>query len=298
MKDMLFFVNPRSGKEQIRSQLLDILDVFSGAGYLPRVHITQNAEDAKRLAAELGGKTDLIVCSGGDGTLNNVVSGIMGLPRIPRIGYIPSGSTNDFARSLKIPVDPKKAAEAAVSGTGRKIDVGKFGDDQYFVYVAAFGAFTEVSYKTPQDIKNILGHQAYLLESLKALPSIKPRRIAAEWDDGSIEGEFIFGMITNSRSVAGFKTLAPREVSLYDGLFEGLFIRMPRTPADLTDIVTSILLRDEENENAFRFRASRIRVVSEYEIPWVLDGEYGGTIREAVIENLHGVLSLNRSPQG
>ena len=156
----------------------------------------------------------MIVCSGGDGTLNNVVSGIMGRPRIPRIGYIPCGSTNDFARSLKIPVDPKKAAEAAVSGTGRKIDVGKFGDDQYFVYVAAFGAFTEVSYKTPQDIKNILGHQAYLLESLKALPSIKPRRIAAEWDDGSIEGEFIFGMITNSRGVAGFKTLAPREVSL------------------------------------------------------------------------------------
>ena len=294
MKDMLFLINPRSGREQIKSQLLEILDVFSKAGYLPRVHITQGPEDAGRLASEFGETMDLIVCSGGDGTLINVVSGIMGLPKLPRVGYIPSGSTNDFARSLKIPTDPKKAAEAAVSGRGKNIDIGKFGRNQYFVYIAAFGAFTEVSYKTPQDIKNILGHQAYLLESLKAFTSIRPRRIAAEWDDGSIEGEFVFGMITNSRSVAGFKTLAPREVSLYDGLFEGLFIRMPRTPADLADIAASILLRDEDNENAFRFRASRIKVLSDSEIPWVLDGEYGGLVREAVIENLPGTLPLNR----
>ena len=257
-------------------------------------HPTQCLKDAENITAQEAGNYDIVVCSGGDGTLNNVVSGIMGLPKLPRVGYIPSGSTNDFARSLKIPTDPKKAAEAAVSGRGKNIDIGKFGRNQYFVYIAAFGAFTEVSYKTPQDIKNILGHQAYLLESLKAFTSIRPRRIAAEWDDGSIEGEFVFGMITNSRSVAGFKTLAPREVSLYDGLFEGLFIRMPRTPADLADIAASILLRDEDNENAFRFRASRIKVLSDSEIPWVLDGEYGGLVREAVIENLPGTLPLNR----
>lgn len=295
MKNMIFLVNPRSGREQIKNQMIDILDVFCKAGYFPSVYLTQGPEDARRISAEYGEKTELLVCSGGDGTLNEVISGIMGLEKKPRIGYIPSGSTNDFARSLQIPSDPRLAAEAAVSQYGEMIDVGRFGKEKYFVYVAAFGAFTEVSYKTPQDVKNVFGHQAYFFESLKALPSIKPYRIQAEWDGGSTEGEFIFGMITNSRSVGGFKTLTPRDVSLSDGLFEGLFIRMPRTAVDVTDIVASILLKEEENENAVRFRCARVTVRSENGLPWVLDGEYGGTRTETEIENVNGAVFLNQS---
>ena len=205
MKDMLFLINPRSGREQIKSQLLEILDVFSKAGYLPRVHITQGPEDAGRLASEFGETMDLIVCSGGDGTLNNVVSGIMGLPKLPRVGYIPSGSTNDFARSLKIPTDPKKAAEAAVSGRGKNIDIGKFGRNQYFVYIAAFGAFTDVAYLTPQEIKASLGRTAYIAEAAKRLFSLTPIEVSYTQDGKEISDKFIYGMVANSKTVGGIR---------------------------------------------------------------------------------------------
>lgn len=157
MKNMIFLFNPRSGREQIRSQLMGILDYFCSQGYFPSVYVTQNSQDAERIAREYGSSADLFLCSGGDGTLNNVVSGLMALEKRPVLGYLPSGSTNDYARSLEIPGDPREAAEVALTAGERQVDVGRFGTDRYFVYIAAFGAFTEVSYKTPQDKKNVLG---------------------------------------------------------------------------------------------------------------------------------------------
>ena len=163
MKSMIFLINPRSGREQIKNQLMGILDCFCKCGYFPSVYVTQNAEDARQIAEEYGENTELFVCIGGDGTLNNVVSGLMKLKQRPVLGYLPSGSTNDYARSLKLPNDLEKAAKIACGDIQSRVDIGKFGEDQYFVYIAAFGAFTEVSYMTPQDKKYILGHQAYIL---------------------------------------------------------------------------------------------------------------------------------------
>lgn len=293
MKKMIFLFNPRSGKELIRNHLMGILDVFCKEGYFPAVYVTQGAKDAEEIAAKYGEETELFVCSGGDGTLNGVINGMMRLDRRPCLGYIPSGSTNDFARSMKIPTDLFLAAQAATGGERCRLDVGKFGKDRHFVYVAAFGAFTEVSYMTPQDRKNILGHQAYILESVRHLASLKSHSMKVRWESGELEGEFIFGMVTNTTSIGGFKGLVPKDVAFDDGLFEALFIRMPKTPADLSNIVSYLFLKEEENEYVFRFKTARLSVTAKEDVSWTLDGEFGGIMKETVIENLPGALELN-----
>ena len=204
MKNMLFVFNPRSGREQIKGHLMEILDIFSGAGYDIHVHATQKQGDAAEIVRRLGNRMHLIVCSGGDGTLNEVISGMMELKRTPLLGYIPAGSTNDFASSLKLPRQMGKAAEAIVKGKPFPIDIGTFCGDRHFVYIAAFGAFTEVSYQTSQDKKNRLGHQAYMLEGLKSLSAIRPCHMRVEWEEGTLEEDFVFGMVTNTVSVGGF----------------------------------------------------------------------------------------------
>lgn len=294
MKDMIFLFNPRSGREQIGNHLAGILGCFCKAGYFPKVYVTQGADDAGRIAEEYGGETGLFVVSGGDGTLNQAVTGLMKLEqeKRPDLGYLPSGSTNDYARSLKIPGDFSQAAESAAFGECCGVDVGKFGTDRNFVYIAAFGAFTEVSYTTPQDVKNILGHQAYILESVKHLASLRAHRMKIEWEEGCVEEDFIFGMVTNTTSVGGFKGLVPRDVAFDDGLFEALFIRMPKTPADLSNIVSYMFLKEEENDYVYRFRTAKLTVTSEEEVAWVLDGEYGGAVKNVVIENMHNAMRL------
>lgn len=293
MKKMLFIFNPRSGKEQIKNRLPDILDIFCKAGYLPEVYVTQGPGDGAGIVEKYGGDADLLVCSGGDGTLNSVISGMMGLEKPPLLGYIPSGSTNDFARSLGIPSDLKKAACLAVGGEPYPLDIGKFGDGRYFAYIAAFGAFTEVSYRTPQESKNLLGHQAYMLECVKYLTSFKSQRMRVEWEEGVIESDFIFGMVTNTISVGGFKGLVNQNVALNDGLFEVLLIRSPRAPSDLANIVSYMFLKEEENEYVFKFKSRKLTVISEQEVSWVLDGEYGGSPKEIVIENLSRAIQIS-----
>ena len=297
MKKMIFLINPRSGKEAIKNQLADVLSVFCGAGYLPSVYVTQKPGDAAKIAAEYGSEVDLFVCSGGDGTLNSVISGIMQLEHRPEIGYLPAGSTNDFARSLKIPANLLEAAKDVINGKSYGVDIGKFGTERYFVYIAAFGAFTAVSYSTPQDIKNVLGHQAYLLESVKALGSLKGYKMHVTWDDGETDGEFLFGMVTNTTSVGGFQGLAPKNVSFHDGLFEGVFIRMPKSPVDLPSIISALLFPDQENKDVIRFKSSKVTVTAEEEVPWVLDGEFGGSVKEAKIENVKEAVTLSCSPE-
>lgn len=294
MKKLLFVINPCSGKGKIRNRLLDILDIFVKKGYRVETYVTQRPLDAKEKVISRGKSTDLIVCSGGDGTLNEVVSGAMELKRMPVLGYIPAGSTNDYAASLGLPRQMMKAAQAAVGQEIRSVDVGKFGSDRYFVYVAAFGAFTEVSYLTPQDKKNVLGHQAYILEAVKSLTDIRGRKMKVSWEEGELEGEFLFGMITNTISVGGFKGLVSRDVALDDGYFEAMFIRMPKNPLDLSGIVSYLFLKEEENELVYRFKTKRIKVVSEEDTDWVLDGEFGGTKREVEIVNLEKQIHIAR----
>ena len=299
MKKLLFVINPCSGKGKIKNRLLEILDIFVKQGYRVETYITQKPLDGKEKVISRGRRADLIVCSGGDGTLNEVVSGMMELKKMelkkmPVLGYIPAGSTNDYAASLGLPKQMMKAAQAAVGGQVRTADVGKFGDDRYFVYIAAFGAFTEVSYLTPQDKKNLLGHQAYMLEAVKSLMDIRGRQMKIQWEEGELEGEFLFGMVTNTISVGGFKGLVNRDVALDDGYFEAMFIRMPKNPLDFSNIVSYLFLKEEENELVYRFKTRRIRLVSEEETDWVLDGEFGGKRREVEIVNMEKQIHIAR----
>lgn len=286
MKKMLFILNPRSGKEQIRGYLMKILDIFTRSGYDIRVHVTQGRWDAARVAERWGGHVDVVVCSGGDGTLNETVSGMMCLKSMPFLGYIPAGSTNDFASSLGISRKMLQAANELVEGTPFSFDLGRFCRDRYFVYIAAFGAFTEASYLTSQDRKNLLGHQAYMIEGVKSLAGLKPYHMKVEWEGQKLEEDFAFGMVTNTRSVGGFKGLVNQSVALDDGLFEVLLIKMPRTPVDLSNIVSYMFLREEPNEYVYKFKTASIRFTSEGIVDWVLDGEYGGPRTEVEIENL------------
>lgn len=297
MKKMLFIVNPKSGREQIRSKLLEVLDLFSAAGYEIQIHITQRQKDAAEAAARWGQEKDLVVCSGGDGTLNEVISGMMELPRAPLLGYIPSGSTNDYASSLEIPKQTMDAARNVLEGQPFPIDVGKFCKDRYFVYIAAFGAFTEISYQTSQDKKNLLGHQAYMLEGVKGLGALKSHRMKVEWDGNVLEEEFIFGMVTNTISVGGFKGLVTQSVALNDGEFEVLLIRNPRTPRDLSNIISYMFLKEEPNDYVFKFRAGHIRITTEEPVDWVLDGEFGGSRLEVEVENLKERIQILHSAE-
>lgn len=284
MRRMLFIINPRSGKEQIRSRLLEILDIFVKAGYRPEVFVTQAQGDAMRIAEQWGARYKLVVCSGGDGTLNEVINGLMRSKKMPRLGYIPAGSTNDFATSLHLSKQMNKAAKTAVSGTPFAVDVGRLGE-RHFIYIAAFGVFTDVSYMTPQETKNVLGHQAYMLEAVKRLLQIRPYHMKVSYEAGEIEGDFIFGMVTNTRSVGGFKGLINQEVELDDGQFEVLLIAMPKNPIDLNNIVSYMFFKEEKNEYVHKFKAKSIKVEAAEATDWVVDGEFGGSYTNVEIHN-------------
>lgn len=296
MKKMIFLFNPRSGKGQIRNKLLDILDIFTKYGYDAKVHVTQKPCDAMEVVEQYAGDVSLVVCSGGDGTLNETVSGLMKIApeKRPVLGYIPSGSTNDYASSIGISKDMKKAALDAVSGGTTAVDVGRFGEERYFVYVAAFGAFTEVSYRTPQETKNILGHQAYMLEAVKRVTNLKAYQMKFEWDNRVLEDEFIIGMITNTISIGGFRGLVGLDVALDDGEFEVLLVRRPKTPKDIASIASYLILREGENDCVYQFRAKNLKVTSPEQVDWSLDGEYGGGKKEVLIENLNRAVSIRR----
>lgn len=283
-KKMLFIYNPHAGKANIRSNLLDIIDIFTKAEYEVTAYPTQAAGDAIAVSRERSKDYDIVVCCGGDGTLDEVVTGIMQCSERVTIGYVPAGSTNDFANSLHIPKNMIKAAETVVNGVKFPCDIGAFNDDT-FVYIAAFGLFTDVSYETKQDVKNLLGHMAYLLEGMKRLSAIPTYRIKIRYGDETIEDDFIFGMITNSESVGGFKRITGKWVELDDGMFEVTLIKNPKNPLELNSILTALVLKDIDTEYMYCFRTDHLELESEEEIAWTLDGEFGGNHKKAIIDN-------------
>ena len=281
-KKLLFIYNPHSGKAQIRSNLLDIIDILVKSGYEVTAYPTQSPTDAARAVTDRQSGYDLVVCSGGDGTLNEVVDGMMrSKERIP-IGYIPSGSTNDFARSLKIPAYMLPAARAITDGRIFRSDIGEL-NGQYYVYVAAFGIFTEVTYETPQNIKNTLGHSAYILEAIRSLPTIRAYHMHVTWEDGEIEDDFIYGMITNSISVGGFKGITGHHVLLDDGFHEVTLIKNPTTPMELSDIVRAMVDRRLDSANIITFKSKHVKIESSEPVRWTRDGEFGGEHSSAEI---------------
>lgn len=290
-KNMLFVYNPRAGKAQIRSNLLDIIDIFVKADYEVTAYPTQKPGDAIKAVKNRREGYDIVVCSGGDGTLDEVVRGMMRCEEKLPIGYVPAGSTNDFANSLKIPRSMIKAADVVVNGKMFKCDVGAFNDDS-FIYVAAFGIFTDVAYETKQDLKNVLGHTAYLLEGMKRLSSIKSYNMKITCDDMELEEEYIYGMITNSNSVAGFKGITGKDVELNDGMFEVTLIRRPAILKDMNDIMAALTDKRIDSDAIKVFKASKITIESEQEVAWTLDGEYGGSHNKVVIENKREALEI------
>ncbi|MFQ9511574.1 MAG: diacylglycerol/lipid kinase family protein [Lachnospiraceae bacterium] len=291
MKKLLFVFNPHSGKARIKNHLLDIIDIFNKAGFEVTTYTTQYPLHAKEIVESRGSEYDLIVCSGGDGTLNEVVSGIIHLDPKPCLGYIPAGSTNDFAASIGLPKSMKACAEIAVTGASTYCDIGQF-NERYFTYVAAFGVFTAVTYMTSQQSKNLLGHQAYIIEGVKQLANIKPVRMKIEGDFGVVEDEFLFGMVSNSTSIGGFKGLPGKNVDLKDGVFETMFIRNPKTPIDLTTIVTSLIARNPDPDLIYTFKTSNITITSDQPVSWTLDGEYGGEQTVCHINNCHEIIQI------
>lgn len=290
-KKMLFIYNPRAGKAQIRSNLLDIIDTFVKAGYEVTAYPTQASGDAVKAVKERHTGYDIVVCSGGDGTLDEVVTGMMQCEEKLPIGYVPAGSTNDFANSLKIPKNMIKAADVVVRGRNFACDIGAFNEDS-FIYVAAFGIFTNVSYETKQDIKNVLGHAAYLLEGVKTLPSVRSYPLKITCDDRMIEGEFLYGMITNSHSVGGFRGITGQNVQLNDGLFEVTLIRRPSNPLELNNIILALVDKRVKSEHIYSLTAARIVVDAKEPLAWTLDGEFGGDHLRAVIENKKKALEI------
>lgn len=289
-KKLLFIINPKAGKSQIKNSLLQILDIFTKQGYKIIIYPTQSPGDARRIVRERSEDYDLIVCSGGDGTMDEVVSGIMESEKNIPIGYIPSGTTNDFANSLNIPKNMVQAANAIMEGKPYLCDVGAFNTD-YFIYVAAFGLFTDVSYQTKQESKNALGYLAYILEGMKRLNKIRTHKLKIEYNNQVLEDDFIFGMITNSNSVGGFKNLIYPDVSLNDGLFEVTLIKNPRNAIEFQEIISS-LIQETESEYMLTFKTNRLVVSSKEKVSWTLDGEFGGEHEKSVISNLKEAVTI------
>ena len=291
-KKLLFIYNAKSGKAKISGKLAEVIDIFIKAGYRVEIYQTQGPKDAIERVKEIGNEFELIVCSGGDGTLNEVVSGVMCLENRPTIGYIPSGSTNDFGKSVGLDSDMLKSADIAVNGSVMTLDVGEFNENRNFIYIAAFGLFTEVSYLTSQGLKNVFGHQAYLIEAIKSIANLRSYRLKIEYEDSVIEDDFIYGMITNSKSVGGFKGITGKNVMMDDGLYECMFVKSLRTPIEFTSAMNALLL-GTKSERVCSFKTSNLKIFCEDLIPWVLDGEYGGMHRKVTIDNHMNAIKIN-----
>ena len=292
MKRLLFIYNPHAGKGLLKPKLSDIVDIFVKAGYEVTIYPTQAYRDAFRKVKEYNSEDyDLVVCSGGDGTIDEVVTGMMKRKDREPIGYIPTGTTNDFASSLHIPKGLLEAAHNAVNGAVFPCDVGRF-NNGIFVYIAAFGLFTDVSYETNQNMKNVLGHLAYILEGAKRLFNVPSYRVKVEHDGEVIEDEFIYGMVTNSRSVGGFRNMVGKQVVFDDGLFEVTLIKAPKNPIALQEIIAALLIEQIDTNHMYTFKTGKISFESIEEIPWTLDGEYGGEHDYVEIENLKKQLEI------
>ena len=286
-RKVLFVFNPFSGKGAIKSRVFDIVNQLASNGYEITIYPSQERLSIYNFVSKKAEKFDLVIVAGGDGTLNEAINGIFDLEyeKRPVIGYIPTGSTNDFASSLSIPKKPLLALKTILNGKPFKCDAGKF-QDKHFIYVAAFGAFTDVAYGTPQEIKNYLGHMAYILEGIKRLPTIKSRFMEIEYDEKIESGNFIYGMISNSIYVGGVKSYKKHNVEFNDGLFECVFIKEPQNPIELQAIISGLLMRDFSHERFCTFKCSKVTIKGNDEIDWTLDGEYGGAHKEVEIENI------------
>ncbi len=295
MKKMLFVMNPYAGQRRANRYLADILSIFNRAGYRVEAYMTGARGEATDIVRQYAPEMDLVACCGGDGTFNETVNGLLHSKVNIPVGYIPAGSTNDFAASLGLPTNILQAAETVVTGEPSALDVGKFGD-RYFSYVASFGAFTRTSYATPQNVKNALGHAAYILGGISELSQLRTEHVKLQLDDEIVEDDFLFGAVSNSTSVGGVLSLDPKQVDLRDGKFEVLLLRSPRELGELSECIRAVQTAEYNCKMLTFTPASRVTVWANAGMPWTLDGEMEPGHEEVTIENIHCGLKVMCKP--
>jgi len=296
----MLIINPHSGRGLSKTALGTIVSKLCDADHSVTVFFAHD-KTPEELAHEHADKHDIAVCVGGDGTLSGVISGLLRAEAPIPVGYIPAGTANDVATTLALSRDPSAAAQKIIKGKPKAIDIGNFlggkasggkKTGRYFTYIAAFGAFTGVAYLTPQSAKRALGHFAYVLGGIADVAAIKPRRTIVEYDGKTIEGDFIFGGVTNSTSVAGIVKLNPERVNLSDGEFEIILVKQPLVLADFLDILSSVTARTYDGDNVNMLHASNVRFIFEEEVPWTVDGEDGGQHKKVEITNFNKAIEI------
>lgn len=288
---LLLIMNPCAGTKRANRYLTDILSLFSSYGWETLVHMTQARGDGREAVERLANSVDRVVCIGGDGTYNECVDGLLASGAQIPLGYIPAGSTNDFAKSLHLSRNILQAARDIMEGQERFLDIGSF-SGRHFTYVASFGAFTKTSYTTPQSTKNALGHLAYILEGIKDLSSIRPQTLIFRTPEKTVRGDYVFGAVSNSTSVAGILTISPKIVDLNDGKFEVLLVRMPSSPADLNEAIRALTMQDYSSYMIDFFSAETIDITASPNMDWTLDGEWQKGAETIRIENLHSAIRI------
>ena len=288
---LLLIVNPKAGMTKGKTALFDIVQAFCKADYEVTCAVTQSKGHATTLAKEAEGRYDLIVCCGGDGTLNEVVTGIMEMKNKIPLGYIPAGTTNDFANSTGISTDIKKAVQSIIKGEKYSVDMGMW-NKKTFSYIASFGAFTAVSYKVPQSTNNIFGHMAYIFEGIADLGSLRPYHIKLESEEKNFEGDYIFGAISNSTSIGGIVKLDEKIVDMNDGFFEVALIKFPKNPGELNRIVWGIINSDFKDTMFEFFKASEVKITMDEKTDWTLDGENAKGKKEIVVKNIKDAITI------
>ena len=291
MRKLLLIINPVAGRNQAQADLFKMVRVLAEHDCEVTVYPTRGPQDCTRKVLADAGRFDLVVCCGGDGTLNEMVSGMMQREDPVPMGYIPLGSTNDFAASLHLPSHVEEAALRCVEGTAFHMDVGSL-NDRYFNYIAAFGAFTEASYATPQQIKNALGHLAYILEGVKSLGRLQPIHVRITADGETFEEDYLFGAVTNTVSLGGVLRLDPSRVLLDDGMYELLLVKTPQNPAEAQAMLSALMLQNYDGPLVRMLRASDILFESNHEISWTIDGEFGGSFSTTHILNNKNAVTL------
>lgn len=288
----LMIMNPVSGRMALIRNFAEITQLLKDAGYELDIRCTSGRGSAQKIVKDNALDNDIIICCGGDGTLNDIINGIMESNISVPVGYIPCGTTNDFASSIGLSKNVVRAAKDIISGIPTEVDVGKFGDG-YFSYVASFGAFTQSSYATPQNMKNTLGHFAYVLEGVKEIPYLKPTALKITTETGEEHsGEYVLGAVANSTSIGGIIKLDSARVDMSDGEFEVLLIKYPKNIMDLNNIITSLNTNDYENPSISFFRARQLTVESPESIQWSLDGECFEAKQKETIKNYQKAITI------
>lgn len=291
-KKLMLILNPTAGNGSGVLAIGPAMEILYRGGLVPTVFYTCGVGEATKLVLEHAKDFDVVVCVGGDGTLSETVTGLAQLKSPPPLGYIPQGTANDVAASLDLPKNPVQAAKLIVRGRTIDLDVGKFNENDYFTYIAAFGAFTEVSYETPRENKQVLGHLAYVLQGMAQLPKLAAYPTIVEYDEGVIEADLLFGSVSNTKSVGGIVKLKNSGIELNDGLLEVILVRNPTNVIQMNKIASSILTRNLSGNQIMMLQSKHVKFTFEKPVKWTRDGEAGGAHKEVECQTLHSAIRI------